>query len=197
MKNILILYYSQGGSTKKMAHTIALGVEASGATATIRTVANISANTEQSESTIPAEGDLYATKQDLINCDGLIIGSPAYFGNMASPLKYFIEKHSDIWFKGSLIDKPVGFFTAASGMHAGHESTILSMMIPFIHQGCVIVGIPYSEQALETTRTGGTPYGASHLSSFSTGKVLSDDEIKICKTLGKRVAKIADKLSSV
>ena len=196
MKNILILYYSQSGSTKKMAHTIALGVEASGSSATIRTVPNISANTEQFESVIPETGDLYASKEDLANCDGLIVGSPAYFGNMASPLKYFLEKHADVWFKGNLIGKTVGFFTAASGMHAGHESTLLSMMIPFIHHGCVIVGVPYSEQALEHTRTGGTPYGASHLNTFSPNKTLSDDEVKICKTLGKRVADIASKLSN-
>lgn len=195
MKNILILYYSQGGSIKKMAHTIALGVEATGVTATIRTVPNISAKTEQLEPLIPDDGDLYATKEDLANCDGLIVGSPAYFGNMASPLKYFLEIHSDLWFKGSLIGKPVSFFTAASGMHAGHESTLLSMMIPFIHHGCLIVGVPYSEQALEHTRTGGTPYGASHLNTFSPNKTMSDDEIKICKTLGKRVAEIANKLS--
>ncbi|KEI35040.1 Trp repressor binding protein [Francisella sp. W12-1067] len=195
MKNILILYYSQGGSTKKMAHTIALGVEATGAEATIRTVPNISVNVEKTEPSIPESGDLFATKEDLANCDGLIVGSPAYFGNMASPLKHFLEKHSDLWFKGNLIDKPVGFFTAASGMHAGHESTLLSMMIPFMHHGCLIVGIPYSEQALEHTRTGGTPYGASHLNTFSANKTLSDDEIRICKTLGKRVATIAIRLS--
>lgn len=196
MKNILILYYSQGGSTKKMAETIALGVEATGATAILRTVPNLSANTEQVDPVIPETGDLYASKEDLISCDGLIVGSPAYFGNMASPLKYFLEKHADVWFKGSLIGKPAGFFTAASGMHAGHESTLLSMMIPFIHHGCLIVGVPYSEQALETTRTGGTPYGASHLNTFSTNKTLSDDEIKICKTLGKRVSDITSKLSN-
>ncbi|QIV95124.1 NAD(P)H:quinone oxidoreductase [Allofrancisella frigidaquae] len=195
MKNILIIYYSQGGSTKKMAHTIALGVEATGAEATIRTVPNISVNVEKTEPSIPESGDLFATKEDLANCDGLIVGSPAYFGNMASPLKHFLEKHSDLWFKGNLIDKPVGFFTAASGMHAGHESTLLSMMIPFMHHGCLIVGIPYSEQALEHTRTGGTPYGASHLNTFSANKTLSDDEIRICKTLGKRVATIAIRLS--
>ncbi|QIV96649.1 NAD(P)H dehydrogenase (quinone) [Allofrancisella inopinata] len=195
MKNILIIYYSQGGSTKKMAHTIALGVEATGAEAMIRTVPNISANIEKTEPSIPESGDLFATKEDLANCDGLIVGSPAYFGNMASPLKHFLEKHSDLWFKGNLIDKPVGFFTAASGMHAGHESTLLSMMIPFMHHGCLIVGIPYSEQALEHTRTGGTPYGASHLNTFSANKTLSDDEIRICKTLGRRVATIASRLS--
>lgn len=196
MKNILILYYSQGGSTKKMAHTIALGVEAEDASALIRTVPNISEKIEQLEPKIPEEGDLYATKEDFANCDGLIVGSPAYFGNMASPLKFFLEKHADVWFKGNLIDKPVGFFTAASGMHAGHESTLLSMMIPFIHHGCVIVGVPYSEQALEYTRTGGTPYGASHLNTFLPNKTLADDEVKICKTLGKRIAKLTAKLSS-
>ncbi|GAB4222757.1 MAG: NAD(P)H:quinone oxidoreductase [Francisella sp.] len=178
-----------------MAHIIAIGVEATGATATIRTVPNISENTEKTEPKIPEEGDLYATKEDFQNCDGIIIGSPAYFGNMASPLKYFLEKHSDLWFKGSLIGKPVGFFTSASGMHSGHESTLLSMMIPFLHHGCLIVGVPYSEQALEHTRTGGTPYGASHLNILSANNHLSDDEIKICKTLGKRVAEIASKLS--
>ena len=129
----------------------------------------------------------------MANCDGIIVGSPVYFGNMASPLKYFLEKHSDLWFKGNLIDKPAGFFVSASGMHAGHESTILSMMIPFLHHGCVIVGVPYSEHALETTRTGGTPYGASHLNTFTQNKTLSADEISICKTLGARIANIPNK----
>lgn len=196
MKNILILYYTQGGSTKKMAETIALGVEATGANAILRTVPNISHNTEQTEPKIPKDGDLYATKEDIANCDGIIIGSPAYFGNMAAALKFFLEKHSDLWFKGSLIGKPAGFFTSASSMHAGHESTLLSMMIPFLHHGCLITGIPYSEQALEKTKTGGTPYGASHLNTFSPQKTLSDDEIKICKTLGKRIADIAKKQSN-
>ena len=193
MKNILIIYYTQGGSTKKMAESIAHGVESAGANAIVRTVPNISQNTEQTQSKIPEQGHIYATKEDLANCDGIIVGSPVYFGNMASPMKYFLEKHSDLWFKGSLIDKPAGFFVSASGMHAGHESTILSMMIPFLHHGCIIVGVPYSEQALETTRTGGTPYGASHLNTFDKNKTLSIDEINICKTLGERVAKIANK----
>ena len=196
MKNILILYYSQGGSTKKMAHTIALGVESTGATAVIRTVPDISTKTEKTSEVIPDNGDIYATKEDLENCAGLVVGSPTYFGNMASPLKFFLEKQSDLWFKGKLIGKPVGFFTSASGMHAGHESTILSMMIPFMHHGCLIVGIPYSEQALDSTCTGGSPYGASHLNTPSPNKNLSDDEIKICKTLGKRVSIIGQQLSN-
>jgi len=193
MKNILIIYYTQGGSTKKMADTIAQGVELAGANAVVRTVPNISQNTEQTELKIPEQGHLYATKEDLANCDGIIVGSPVYFGNMASPMKYFLEKHSDLWFKGSLIDKPAGFFVSASGMHAGHESTLLSMMIPFLHHGCIIVGVPYSEQALETTRTGGTPYGASCLNTYTQNKTLSAEEAIICMTLGKRVAIIANK----
>lgn len=195
MKNILILYYTQGGSTKKVADTISLGVESSGAHAITRIVPSISENIEKTTPNIPLDGDLYATKEDLVNCDGIIIGSPSYFGNMASALKFFLEKHSDLWFKGSLIGKPAGFFTSASGMHAGHESTLLSMMIPLLHHGCLIAGIPYSEQALENTKTGGTPYGASHLNlPFSYNKTLSNDEIKIAKILGKRIAQIAKKL---
>ncbi len=191
MKNILILYYTQGGSTKKMAETIALGVESAGANAIIRTVPSISQTTEQTESRVPSAGHMYATKEDVASCDGIIVGSPTYFGNMAAALKFFLEKHSDLWFKGNLIDKPAGFFTSASSMHAGHESTLLSMMIPFLHHGCVIVGVPYSEQSLEKTKTGGTPYGASHLNTFSPNKTLSEDEISICKTLGSRVAKLS------
>jgi NAD(P)H dehydrogenase (quinone) len=196
MNNIVILYYSQSGSTKKMAHTIAMGIESTGATAIIRTVPEISSKTEKTQPTIPDNGDMFATKEDLENCDGIIVGSPAYFGNMASALKFFLEKHSDLWFKGGLIGKPVAFFTSASGMHAGHESTLLSMMIPFMHHGCVIVGVPYSEQALDRTRTGGSPYGATHLNTSQPNKMLSDDETKICKTLGKRVSAIAQKLAT-
>lgn len=195
MNNIVILYYSQSGSTNKMAHTIAIGIESTGSTAIIRTVPEISSTTEKTQPTIPDNGDMFATKEDLENCDGIIIGSPAYFGNMASPLKFFLEKYSDLWFNGSLIGKPAAFFTSASGMHAGHESTLLSMMIPFIHHGCVIVGIPYSEQALDKTRTGGSPYGASHLNTSQPNKMLSDDETKICKTLGSRVAIIGQRLA--
>ena len=196
MNNIVILYYSQSGSTKKMAHTIAMGIESTGSTAIIRTVPNISPTIEKTESLIPDSGDMYATKEDLENCDGLIVGSPAYFGNMASPMKYFLEKHSELWFKGNLIGKPVGFFTSASGMHAGHESTLLSMMIPFMHHGCVIVGIPYSEQALDRTRTGGSPYGATHLNTSQPNKMLSNDETQICRTLGKRVSMISERLAT-
>ena len=196
MKNILIIYYSENGSTKKMAHKIALGVESTDAHAKVRTVPNVSCTTKISSPVIPENGDIYATQDDLVECSGLIVGSPSYFGNMASPLKYFLDKSTDLWFKGRLINKPVGFFTSASGMHSGHESTLISMMIPFIHHGCIIVGVPYSEKALEKTKTGGTPYGASHLSNFDSNQFISDDEAKICKALGKRVSEIASKISN-
>ena len=195
MKNILILYYTKGGSTKKIAEAIALGVESANINAILRTVPNISANIEKIEPSIPEEGNIYATKEDLLNCDGIIVGSPSYFGNMASPLKFFLEQHSDLWFKGNLIGKPAGFFVSASGMHSGHESTLLSMMIPFLHHGCLMVGIPYNVSALEKTKTGGTPYGASFLNTFAVGQTLSKEELEISKALGLRVAKIAQKLA--
>ncbi len=197
MPDILVLYYSRYGSVAKMAQQIALGIEAvKDCNAVIRCVPEVSTTTEQSEDEIPPQGPPYATQQDLIDCDGLILGSPSYFGNMAAPIKYFIDRTSQVWLSGNLIGKPAGVFTAASSLHGGHESLLLNMMIPLLHHGMIITGIPYSEKALQKTRSGGTPYGASHLAG-STGQPLSDDEISLCQTLGRRVAELAIKLGPV
>ncbi|WP_119342602.1 NAD(P)H:quinone oxidoreductase [Facilibium subflavum] len=193
MKSILILYYSQGGSTKAIASKIAQGVESAGAQAIIRTVPNVSPNCDKTQSTVPDKGAIYVTKEDLKHCDGIIVGSPTRFGNMAAPLKYFLDTTSDLWFQGTLINKPAAFFTSTASLHGGQETTLLSMMLPFIHHGAVIVGIPYSEVALQKTRTGGTPYGMSHFNGMDSDKPLSEDEITLSKALGKRVAQIAQK----
>ena len=191
MQNILVLYYSQGGSTKAMAEQIAQGVELAGLEAKLRTVPNISANCEQTDCDIPSEGAIYVNKEDLVNCSGIILGSPTRFGNMAAPLKYFIDSTSDLWFKGSLINKPAAFFTSTASLHGGQETTLLSMMLPLLHHGAIIVGIPYSEPSLQNTQTGGTPYGLSHYDGINSDKTLSKDEIILAKSLGRRVAEIA------
>ena len=191
MQNILVLYYSQGGSTKAMAEKIAQGVELGGLEAKLRTVPNISANCEKTESDIPDSGAIYVTKEDLINCSGIIMGSPTRFGNMAAPLKYFIDTTSDLWFKGALINKPAAVFTSTASLHGGQETTLLSMMLPLLHHGAMLIGIPYSEPSLQNTQTGGTPYGLSHHNGINSDKPLSQDEIILAKALGKRVAEIA------
>ena len=193
MQNVLVLYYSQGGSTKAMAEKIAQGVELGGLEAKLRTVPNVSPNCEKTESEIPKEGPIYVTKEDVINCSGIILGSPTRFGNMAAPLKYFIDTTGDLWFKGSLINKPAAVFTSTASLHGGQEATLLSMMLPLLHHGAIIVGIPYSEPSLQNTQTGGTPYGASHYNGINSDKPLSEDEITLAKALGKRVAQIIKK----
>ena len=195
MTTILILYYSRDGSTEKMANQIARGVESvDGVEATLRTVADISTVCEQVESTIPNQGAPYVTIQDLTSCDGLALGSPTYFGNMASPLKYFLDQTTEAWFAGALSGKPAGVFTSTGGMHSGHESTLLSMMLPLMHHGMLMMSIPSNEIALRETMSGGTPYGASHLASLPD---LSADEKKICLALGKRLAETAVALKRV
>jgi NAD(P)H dehydrogenase (quinone) len=189
---ILILYYSRNGSTFEMAKQIARGVEQmSGIEARLRTVPAVSPVTEATEPTIPASGAIYCTEDDLKNCAGLILGSPTRFGNMAAPMKYFLDGTSSIWLNGNLINKPAAVFTSTSTLHGGQESTLLSMMIPLLHHGMVITGIPYSEPGLSNTRTGGTPYGASHLASGDTPSKLDNDEVALCQALGKRVATLA------
>lgn len=194
MTNILILYYTQSGSTRKMAEQIVQGVESTGATATLRTVPNISANHESTEPNIPAKGDIYVSKDDIAKCDGILIGSPTRFGNMAAPLKYFLDTTSDLWFKGTLINKPAGVFTSTASLHGGQEATLLSMIIPLIHHGAIIVGIPYSEPALQQTTSGGTPYGATHHNGINSDKPLSAEEIQLCRAQGARIATIAKQL---
>ncbi len=189
---ILVLYYSRYGATLEMAKQIARGIELAGnIEARLRTVPAVSPVTEATEPGVPSEGAIYCSESDLKNCAGLILGSPTRFGNMAAPLKYFLDGTSNAWVNGDLIDKPAAVFTSTSTLHGGQESTLLSMMLPLIHQGMLITGIPYSEAALSSTKTGGSPYGASHLASGNNPQELSTDEITLCQALGKRVAKIA------
>lgn len=194
---VLVLYYSRYGATEKMAHLLARGIEqVSGMEARVRTVPSVSANSEATEPEVPNEGAIYCSEEDLKNCSGLIIGSPTRFGNMAAALKYFLDGTGAIWASGSLIDKPVATFTSTSSLHGGQETTLLTIAIPLIHHGMVFCGIPYSETALNTTTTGGTPYGASHLAGAKGNNPISDDEAALCAALGKRVATIAQKLTS-
>jgi NAD(P)H dehydrogenase (quinone) len=193
---ILILYYSRYGSTLEMAKQLARGVEQiPGIEARLRTVPAISPNTQATENPVPESGAVYCSSDDLKSCSGLILGSPTRFGNMAAPMKYFLDSTSSHWMNGDLIGKPAAVFTSTSSLHGGQESTLLSMMLPLLHQGMLIAGIPYSESSLHHTQTGGTPYGASHLAKGDKPSMLSDDEIKLCQSLGKRVAEIAKKLS--
>ena len=191
MPNILILYYTQGGSTKAIAEKIAQGVELASVEAKLRTVPEISPNHEKTAAEIPEKGSVYVTKEDIKTADGIILGSPTRFGNMTAPLKYFIDTTSDLWFQGSLINKPAAVFTSTSSLHGGQETTLLSMMLPLLHHGAVIVGLPYSEAPLQQTRTGGTPYGMSHFNGVNSDKNLSQEEVVLAKALGKRVAEIA------
>ena len=189
---VLVLYYSRYGATEKMAQLLARGIEqVSGIEAKVRTVPCVSANSEATQPEVPNEGAVYCSEEDLKNCSGLIIGSPTRFGNMAAALKYFLDGTGAIWASGSLIDKPVATFTSTSSLHGGQETTLLTMAIPLIHHGMVFCGIPYSEAALNTTTTGGTPYGASHLAGAKGNNPISDDEAVLCAALGKRVATIA------
>lgn len=191
---VLVLYYSRFGATFEMAQQIARGIEQQGLEARLRTVPAVSTVTEATEAAIPDSGAIYCTEDDLKQCSGLILGSPTRFGNMAAPLKFFIDGTSATWLGGDLIDKPAAVFTSSSSMHGGQESTLLSMMLPLLHQGMILTGLPYSEQALTRTQTGGTPYGASHTAGPESNNALSDDEITLCKALGARVAKIAHAL---
>ncbi|PVZ64332.1 NAD(P)H:quinone oxidoreductase [Pelagibaculum spongiae] len=193
---VLVLYYSRHGATADMAKQIARGIESTGIEARIRTVAAISSVCEATEAAIPDSGAPYATLDDLQNCSGLALGSPTRFGNMAAPLKYFLEQTSSLWLKGSLVDKPACVFTSTSSLHGGQETTLTSMMLPLLHHGMMLIGVPYSETALLSTTTGGTPYGPSHLAGSDSDLKLSDDEIKICNSQGKRLGTIASKMSS-
>lgn len=188
---ILVLYYSRHGHVKMLAEQIALGVESAGLEARLRTVPPVSTVCEATAQDIPTEGDIYCSADDLAQCSGLLLGSPTRFGNMAAPLKYFIDGTAGLWMNGSLVDKPAGVFTSTSSLHGGQESTLLSMMLPLLHQGMVCAGVPYAEPALSNSTTGGTPYGASHVEAQS----LSEDEIKICRAQGKRIAQLSTKLN--
>lgn len=192
--NILILYYSHHGKTAEMANLIARGVEDAGCNAMLRTVAEVSTVCEAVEDSIPGSGAPYVSLTEFKDCDGLILGSPTRFGNMAAPLKYFLDSTSGLWLSGAMSGKPAGLFTATSTIHGGQESTLLSMMLPLLHHGMVISGIPYTEAELHTSTTGGSPYGASHFSGSHNENAISDEEKKLCFALGKRIAGLALKL---
>ena len=184
---ILVLYYSRNGHIKKLAEQIAQGIESAGLEARLRTVPAVSTVCEATQPDIPDSGAVYCTEEDLRDCSGLLLGSPTRFGNMAAPLKYFLDNTGSLWASGALIDKPAGVFTSSSSIHGGQETTLLSMMIPLIHHGMLISGVPYSESALSTTQKGGTPYGASHVEADQ----LTPDEQAICQSQGKRIASLA------
>lgn len=197
MSEILVLYYSQGGAVRSMAQLIARGIESvPGAKARIRTVPKVSANCEATESDIPASGDPYAELNDLEECAGLALGSPTRFGNMAAPMKYFLDGTSGLWLKGALINKPACVFTSSGSLHGGNETTLLTMMLPLMHHGMIMLGLPYSEPALSSTSSGGTPYGASHIGGAMDDKPISDEEKKLCIALGRRLAETALKLAT-
>mgnify|MGYP003424047802 FL=1 len=188
---ILVLYYSRQGATREMARLIARGIESTGMSARLRTVPAVSADCEQTAPEIPDSGDIYATLDDLADCSGLLLGSPTRFGNMAAPLKYFLDSTTPLWLNGALIDKPAAAFTSTGSLHGGQESTLLSMMLPLLHHGMVLVGLPYAEPALLNTRSGGTPYGASHWAGGDGQQPISPDEAALCQALGRRVARWA------
>ena len=196
MQEILILYYSQTGAVKQMAQLIARGVEKVPQTgARLRTVPKVSTVAEATEPAVPDAGAPYVEHSDLEQCSGLALGSPTRFGNMAAPLKYFIDGTGGLWLKGAMTGKPAAVFTSTASMHGGQETTLLSMMMPLIHHGMLIVGVPYSEPELMSTRGGGTPYGASHLAGANADQPISEDERRLCIALGTRLADVARKLS--
>ena len=197
MSEILVLYYSRYGATEALAREICRGVDpVKGMAARLRTVPSVSATSEATEDAIPESGPPYVTHADLADCSGMIMGSPTRFGNMSSALKYFIDSTGADWMKGTLIGKPAGVFTSTSTLHGGSESTLLTMAIPLLHHGMLYVGLPYSEEKLTTTTTGGSPYGASHVTWNQKPDTLADDEKHLAVALGKRIAEIAAKLAA-
>lgn len=196
MIDILVLYYSRSGAIARLARQVARGVESvPGVQARLRSVPPVAAITTQAAPPEPDDGAPYVSESDLTECAGLILGSPTRFGNMAAPLKHFLDSTGSHWASGTLIGKPAAAFTSTSTMHGGQESTLLTMLLPLLHHGMVIVGIPFSEPALTTTRTGGTPYGASHVAGPEHGRDLSDDEKELARALGRRVAHFAQRLA--
>ncbi len=197
MAEILILYYSRGGSVARLARQIARGVEeVPGMQARLRSVPPVSPTTQVASPPEPEDGAPYAEKRDLDECAGIIVGSPTRFGNMAAPLKHFLDGTSAEWASGTLVGKPAAAFTSTATQHGGQESTLLSMMMPLLHHGMLIVGLPYTEPALNTTTGGGTPYGASHVAGLQNDNTLSADEQTLARALGRRVASIAAKLGA-
>jgi len=197
MNEILVLYYSRQGSTAALARQVCRGVEAiPGMQARLRTVAAVAATTERLDPPVPTEGPPYATQDDLVQCCGLILGSPTRFGNMAAPVKFFLDGTSALWLSGALVGKPAAVFTSTQTLHGGQESTLLSMMVPLLHHGMYLVGLPYTERGLTDTRSGGTPYGASHVAALSGHGELSETERELARALGTRVAALAARLQS-
>lgn len=193
---ILVLYYSRNGSTSDMARHIARGIEQGGMEARLRTVPAVSTECEAVALAIPAEGAMYASLDDLKHCSGLALGSPTRFGNMAAPLKYFLDGTSNLWLTGALVGKPAGVFTSTASLHGGQETTLLSMLLPLMHHGMLVTGLPYSESALLQTTAGGTPYGPSHHAGADGKRGLDEHEIALCRALGQRLASIALKLET-
>jgi NAD(P)H dehydrogenase (quinone) len=198
MTEILIVYYSRYGATRELARHAARGVESvPGCTSVLRTVPPVSAENERPVKAVPDTGAPYASIDDLRRCEGLLLGSPTRFGNMAAPLKYFLDGTSALWLEGTLSGKPAGVFSASQTMHGGQESTLLTMALPLLHHGMFIVGIPFTERGLNQTRSGGTPYGATHVAGLaSQPAALSEDEISLAQALGKRVAEAAATLAA-
>jgi len=197
MADILVLYYSRYGAVAEMAQHLARGVaEVSGMQARVRTVPPVSAVCEATEDTIPAAGPPYATLDDLRDCAGLALGSPTRFGNMAAPLKYFLDSTGALWASGALVGKPAAVFTSTASLHGGQEATLISMMLPLLHHGMLVLGIPYSESDLNTTASGGTPYGASHVAGTDGTLPLTEEEKRLCRALGKRLAETVRRLAA-
>ncbi len=192
---ILVLYYSKHGATRDMAHLVARGIEQAGATAKVRTVPDVAPVTTVAAPSLPAHGDLYCTLEELQHCQGLALGSPSRFGNMAAPLKYFLEQTSTLWLAGDLQQKPASVFASSSSMHGGQEAVLLSMMIPLLHHGMLITGLPYAEAALSRTVRGGTPYGATHTTGTAHDMPLHDDEKSLCIAQGMRLARLVQQLN--
>ena len=195
MVEILVLYYSRSGATAELARQVCRGVESAGASARLRTVPAVTAESEAAAHPVPASGPPYATLDDLRDTQGLVLGSPTRFGNMAAPLKYFLDGTGSLWLTGALCGKPAGVFTSTQTLHGGQETTLISMMLPLLHHGMYLVGLPYTERALNETRSGGTPYGASHVGTAGSAPVLTEAEKSLAQALGRRVAALALRLS--
>ena len=198
MAEILVLYYSRSGATAELARQACRGVESvAGASARLRTVPPVTAESEGPAKPVPASGAPYATLDDLRETQGLLLGSPTRFVNMAAPLKHFLDGTGSLWLSGVLAGKPAGVFTSTQTLHGGQETTLLSMMLPLLHHGMVLVGLPYTERALSETHGGGTPYGASHVAGAAAAAALTDHEKLLAQALGRRVAQLAVHLSSL
>ncbi|MBS0337307.1 MAG: NAD(P)H:quinone oxidoreductase [Proteobacteria bacterium] len=196
MPDVLVLYYTQGGSIRRMAELIAEGIErVPGASARLRTVPRVAATTTVAEPAVPDAGAPYCELKDLEECIGLALGSPTRFGNMAAPMKYFLDGTGGLWLSGALAGKPASVFTSTASLHGGQETTLVSMMLPLLHHGMLIVGLPYTEAELLSTQSGGTPYGPSHLAGSIDDKPISDPERKLCIAQGRRLAQAAVKLA--